>query len=474
MRWRRWLLWAERLRRRFLGRVLLIALLFPLAALVSLGLADTPIVRDTRLGIDDKLLFLWGPEVLSRSETITIVEIDNATLGREWRWNGAALSRARLAELVAEILRHRPKHLLVDLDLSFDAPDPGGDEALRGVLSDPAKVGKTRLLLIRALRMNPTGGEPPALYRAGTLDLDALAATAPTSRQIHWIDTTVGREEDDWTARSIPAWNVGCNERGEHVVALSPGYLLRLLGKADGPLLARKLTGRLSQAMEGCSPPAGGWPDLADEEPFRRLDADTRAWLRAGTRSPLQASRIAFGFRDVWDDVGGEPAAPLRPVEIDGLARVSASALRPNRAADPALHDAIAGRTAIVARTDWDSEDRIRTPAGVLPGGAVLANAVSTVVALARPLEPNGVITAASLLVALLLLLLDARFDPRGHHLLLATLAFFLVSVLAWVVALRLGYWLDMSVAVFAATLTKAATDLMGGLVARAKREGSG
>ncbi|WP_245824931.1 CHASE2 domain-containing protein [Sphingomonas azotifigens] len=448
--------------------------MFAIVAFTSLMIADSPLVKEARRNIDAQLMEIFGPSVLpAPSIPMALVEIDDRTMVEQWGSDGALTPRDHLASLLRAVLRQQPPYLLLDLDLGFGGSDP----ALAAVLSDPALIGATHVLLARSQRIDPRPQEradavADRAHRPHTLlaksyfrfsPFEALVASGPAHRHLHWVTADLVRDEEDQMFRTLVGWRIGCDQAGKPMALLAPGYLIRILEQArhvgrDGGDAADMLTQALAKGSRNCllSAPGGPPPALFAALRLWGVRKDD-PWFRETGQYLARRSVIAFPMENLWENGAAAPSIQAPPYAA--FVRVSAATITTARETPAAR--ALKNRLVIIGRTDGDSGDHVRSPIGTMPGSALLANAIYTVTTLKRPLRSGALLTMLTLAIALGALIVDAFIAPEAHTVLLAHLLFVPASSIVWAVLLFFGHWMDLSIALFAFSITKLLIDAL-------------
>lgn len=385
------------------------------------------------------------PRVATRYPVV-IVEIDERSLQGygQWPW-----PRWRIAELLDRITAGGA--LAVGFDILFAEPDA----------ASPATV----------LAGNPAVDAALAERLAALPDTDTLLAEAIARAPAVTARALVsGVEADAWRGTELASAPV--NLEGEVAASLpvaealihalplleqrASGYGV-LTADFDDDGVVRRMP--LAWSIDGSVVPA-----LAIEMLRVALGANWST-LRASTRG---VEAIEVGDLRVETDAGGRVRPWFTPASEQRY--LSAAAVLGEETAE----DQFVGQLVLVGVTGLGTQDRVRTPLGVMNGTEVHAQAIENLVAgtlLERPRWGLAAELAASALAGLLLVLLMPRLGPLGATLLGAgvMLAMFAASYSAFLAARLLldpSWPLALLLAVFVAMLAVMLTEY-----ARARRE---
>ena len=466
----------------FLRLLLFLVVLIPVTA-AGVIWHDAPGVRLAREVLNDQIAYLVAetPILPLAQRPIATVDIDDATFTGLWGGRSPATRPSDLTPLMIQVLKSHPAYLLVDIDLSYDTGDEVGQEALKTLLYDKDRIGSTKILFLKTRELGVTDAGDQMIFRTSFLD-EALAKS-PLADQYFWFSGELPVDEDG-VARHLSAWRTGCLVGDDHrraVTVFSPGYLIALLEHhADQAKIARLGNALAHLSLDrNCAPSPGPVRLVAQDDlsPFSVQDA---LWLgKAQQRTPIEASRIAFAVPSLWkppgattrDRVSGKPTNDdaVRPTRLPRLSErrisqgpyagrnamqaVSAeSLLGPDpQNLTPLLQDA----AVLIIRTDAQNEDLLDTPLGKLPGGGLLAHTINTVQALPHPLRARPLLVIAATICGLLMLGLAVFLDLKGAAFVIGLAVFSLATSVATVLLMPRGLWLEASLPVFVAGVTK-------------------
>ncbi|MES1975528.1 MAG: CHASE2 domain-containing protein [Pseudomonadota bacterium] len=457
--------------------MIVIVPLFLLVALLAWFLANAPMVRGSREGMND-ILFAWTagdnsplPAWPDRGKQMTTVAVDDVTWDGRWRATALGTPPSRLAELIAAVSKSGPAYIVVDIDLGYDNEDPAGRDQgramLRQVLSQPGPP----ILLVRPERTKPRAGE----FRETFID-DLVDGPAGIGR-LYWFSPGFRIDEDGMT-RWLMGATIGYQRtsRNRPRVTLSAGLIIRL--RESGPA-GRRLAGALSRGLAGFDG-KGACPLAASlAADIRRLESNppergAGAWLCAAARDPDRTSRVAFPYENIWrpeacdrkcDDKKTCPF-PDRVERCRAGTTIARGELINVSAAtvlrSPDRRPELIGKIVLIGRTDSGTDDLWRTAiAPDLPGVGLLAESIYTVRSLDRPLREDWLTKVLTIMLALPFLLMQALLGPSKLHWLGLLVAGAIGVFAAMCLLLRFGIWLDLSLPLFVVAVTSGLVELI-------------
>jgi CHASE2 domain-containing sensor protein len=326
-------------------------------------LGKIPELFDVNIGYDSQLRATADSRAkATKGLAVTLVDVDSAAV-EKWNPVTRTTPRDRIAAIIEKLRTKKPKLIFVDFDLSGEASDSGDDE-LRTVLSNYPDDAPP-LLLTRSLQpIHCPEGEcetykscPPAEAAQKPQEGEPAAKTVPTiyestagKANIIWV-ASVFSPDGDGVVRSSRLWEAVCRN-GEPVLLPSPALVATALAEKE-PAGMGCLAAFLGRHGKSDLPPGGeckrSWPvntsAYAELIPFIiGAPSQTRIsdWL---TANELRYQRVRAS--SVLDEVRDEQVAP----------------------------SAFEDRVLLVGASY--GADKFETPLGVMPGVAVIANAVA-------------------------------------------------------------------------------------------------
>jgi CHASE2 domain-containing sensor protein len=317
--------------------------------------------------------------VRSRSVTtdglaMTFVDVDDAAL-KAWGNATHTTSRAKLTELVDHVVKQKPALIFVDFDLNGTSPDEG-DKTFYDLLKG-YKADAPPLLLTRELEpLDCPGGQckddpcKPHEEGAGAVEGSPFLVDETKKPNIYWV-STVFAPDDDGVVRSWRLWDFACNGAAPSVVP-SPQLVAAALANRDvGKAGLAEYLNTLKGKTSGDVPAkAVAWP--------RNKDARKALlpFLIGGTSQT-----------HVTDWLGA--SAEFRYQRVRALSVVE----------DQIADSAIRGRAVVIGASY--GPDKLKTPFGVMPGAALIANAIAVAPAiLDHPPSSRVAVMALTLLLA--------------------------------------------------------------------------
>ena len=287
---------------------------------------------------------------------ITLLDVDDSTR-RSWKSEGAT-PQAALAELIRIAASGGAKGILLDFDLSADAPGASGDVAMMELLGTYAGEAPLLMLVRRiSFSRNSSVSETGERFIASApaTPFDAIVANKPN---IIWV-TTLNQIGADRAVRHIRLWQTVCEGASgvtfPSAALATAAYLID--GIHHGDDLQTFMARRVEAICAGRKTAVQKWPPLQQ-----------------------QVAQLPY----VFSDNAGSPAR-LR-IKVDGkgtvvLRRISAERLvsfEGGRAAslNDVDSDAFSGRVVIIGGSYTDSRDLHVTPLGTMPGSVILANSI--------------------------------------------------------------------------------------------------
>lgn len=463
--------------RKVAARMILVVPLFLLVALFAWFLANAPMVRGSREGMNDTL-FAWTagdnsplPAWPDRGKQMTTVAIDDLTWDGRWRTATIGTPPSRLAELIDAVSRNNPAYIVVDIDLSYVNEDPAGQEEGRKRLRQALAQPGPPILLVRPERGKPRAGE----FRETFVD-DIVDGPTGVGR-LYWFSPGF-RIDEDGTTRWMAGTTIGHRRgaRDQPRVTLAAGLIIRL--RENGPA-GRRLVDMLSRGNVGFGG-SGACPLAASlGADIRQLENTSsgrgaRAWLCATARDPDRTSRVAFPYENIWRPEACDRKCDDRktcppPEQIERcrasttiargeLINVSAATVLMS----PERRPELLGKTVLIGRTDSGTGDLWRTAiAPDLPGVGLLAESIYTVRTLDGPLREDWFTKGLTIILALPFLLIQALFGPNKLRWLGLLVLGGIGVFAAMCFLLRFGIWLDLSLPFFIVAVTSGLAELI-------------
>ncbi|MET0407540.1 MAG: CHASE2 domain-containing protein [Hyphomicrobium sp.] len=328
-------------------------------------LSKIPEIFDVNIGYDNQLKATANSRAKSTDGlAVTLIDVDNVAV-EKWSPVTRTTPRNQIASLIDKLKDKKPKLIFLDFDLSGESAD-GGDDNLRDVLLKYPQNAPPLLLTrsveaihcregkcesykcpapaTRAPGEKPKDGEPaadkgPSLY-------ESTAGKA----NIIWV-ASVFSADGDGVVRSSRLWEAVCQD-GEPVLLPSPALVATALADNDHAGMACLSAFLGSHGKTDL--PAGGecktsWP----------------------TNKSAYSELVPFII-----------GAPSQPRISDWLTthelryqRVRASSVLDQQNDELVAPSALADRVLLIGASY--GADKFKTPLGVMPGVAVIANAVA-------------------------------------------------------------------------------------------------
>lgn len=458
-------------------RAMQVCIVFPPIAVFAILMSETPLIQSVRSGFDDKLMFIAAPSVLPDAAIgTTLVELDDDTMIAHWNVQTGGTPRDKLAQVMRQLLQRKPRYLVVDIALTRYDSDPEGERAMRAVLSDSALIGDTDILLVRDhLPGNPwpPGPEkcigpikrPPWTQEERAMDVphifpsscfDDVVEGGPARSHLFWVSEELGSRDSDNLVRSMPREWLGCSRQLRVIFQWAPGYLIRILEKArvtrvDRKKLVDSITRQYSRQIARRNPERIRGCRFLYQQDTREANIvmtsqqiTTDHWFRNHYSSP-EWSHIAFKYDTCWNE-NSDTTCNLDRVSAHELGSSDCRGDFESMAPGCRL---IRDRLVIIARTDADSKDWFETPAGKLPGGALLAEAIYTVTSLPNPLLPSQVLGILTLFGAFFLLATEVFVEIIPYRTAILFIIYILLSSMSWIIFLYYSILIDISTALF-------------------------
>jgi CHASE2 domain-containing sensor protein len=309
---------------------------------------------------------------------VTFVDVDDGAI-KTWGDATRTTPRDKLAEIIAQLARDKPKVVFVDFDLSGEA-SAGGDDKLKALLAEYSSSSPP-LLLTRAIE--PIDCKNGICVPNQCAPHSAESPSHPTAEEPSPFDqVTSGKENIIWVAsvfapdadgvvRSWRLWESVCAD-GTQVLLPSPQLVAAALASKQA-------------AGSGC---------LADylkpygSTAFHVTKACDRPWPKnRGAYQALIPYLIGAPSKS--------PASDWLSTNEFRYQHVRAASLL----ADQVAKSAIEGRVIVVGASY--GPDKMKTPFGVMPGAALIANAIAVApVILDAPPRPYTVTVLTLLLAA--------------------------------------------------------------------------
>lgn len=328
-------------------------------------LSKIPEIFDVNIGYDNQLKATAGSRAKSTEGlAVTLIDVDSAAV-EKWSPVTRTTPRDRIASLIDKLKEKKPKLIFVDFDLSGEATDDG-DKHLRDVLSKYPQSAPPLLLTrsVEAIHCRegkcedykcpaPAGLSPVAEPKDGEPAANKVSSfyeSTAGKENIIWV-ASVFSADGDGVVRSSRLWEAVCRN-GEPVLLPSPALVATALADKDHAGMAC-LSAFLGSHGKTDLPTGGecktSWPTnksaYSELVPFI-IGAPSQShisdWL---TTNELRYQRVrASSVLDQQDD---ELVAP----------------------------SALADRVLLIGASY--GADKFKTPLGVMPGVAVVANAVA-------------------------------------------------------------------------------------------------
>jgi CHASE2 domain-containing sensor protein len=335
------------------GRATVAAAIMALLALLALSrenIRSIPELIETGFGYDAQLRATHkSRSLVTNGLAVTFIDVDEAAL-KDWSDATRTTPRSKIADLISRLAGNekKPSLIFVDFDLSGTAR-AGGDAELAAVLK-AYPVNAPPLLLTRAFNLAACphakcSKENCTPHGQSSMDLSPFDAVVSTRNNIRWV-SSIFVPDDDGVVRSWRLWENVCQD-GVPTVLPSP------------QLVAAALTGT----------PAAGREKL---DRYLKYVGDKDAQQRSTAQVDWPKNRNAREALIPFLIGGWEEARVSDWMGTSGFRyqRVRAASLL----ADQVAETAIANRVVVVGASYGD--DKFKTPFGMMPGSALLANAI--------------------------------------------------------------------------------------------------
>lgn len=309
---------------------------------------------------------------------VTFVDVDEDAV-KAWGDATRTTPRDKLAEIIAQLAKSKPRLIFIDFDLSGEA-SAGGDDKLKGLLANYASSSPP-LLLTRAIR--PVDCRNGICAQNECLPQPGNERSRPAGEEGSPFDqVTSGKENIIWVAsvfapdadgvvRRWRLWEVVCS--GEAQVLLPSPQLVATALSSNEPAGIGCVVDYLNlygnTALRGRKTCGRPWPKNRGA-----YEALIPYLIGAPAKSPVSdwLSTNEFRYQHV------------RAMSV---------------LADQVAKSAIEGRVIVVGASY--GPDKMKTPFGVMPGAALIANAIAVApVILDAPPRPYTVIVLTLLLAA--------------------------------------------------------------------------
>lgn len=397
------------------GRITLMAAVLTLLASCFMNrelLIKIPELVETSYSYDAQLRATVKNRTLATDgNAVTFVDVDDAAL-KAWSDASHTTPRSKVADLIAKLVQKKPALIFVDFDLS-GVSSGDGDQALRQLLDNYGPTAPP-LLLTREVKTSECSEQPcladpckePAHQDSdGDNAFTALPfdAIADKKSNIFWVASTVFPDSDGVVRRWM-LWDAVC-KKGARQLWPSP------------QLAAAALAGR----------------NLADgktrlETYLKTLDAETAARTAGGLAANLpwprnlEAREALIPFL-----IGGSSQSRVSDWSAGSgfrYQRVRALSLLDDEVADSAFK----GRTVVLGASY--GSDKFMTPFGMMPGAALLANAIAVAPeVLDRAPVSTMLLTVLSLVLAACYATIAKVFRPIPAAVIILFLSIFWLSI---------------------------------------------
>ena len=349
------------------GRATIAAAALAILALLALSreaIRAIPELIETGFGYDAQLRATHkSRSLVTGGVAVTFIDVDDAAL-REWSDATRTTPRSKIAGLISRLTQNenKPSLIFVDFDMSGTAP-AGGDAELAAVL-ETYPQNAPPLLLTRAINLVacPNGKcskDHCTKHGVSSVDPSPFDGLVPTRNNIRWV-SSIFVPDDDGVVRSWRLWEHVC-QGGVPTVLPSPQLVVAAL--SGTPAAGRE---KLDHYLK-----------YVADEGTKQGSTEQVDWP---ANSNAREALIPFL-------IGG--SAEARVSDWTGASgfryqRVHAASLLAGQVAETA----IAGRVIVIGASYGD--DKFKTPFGVMPGSALLANAIAVAPAVlnSRPGSP--------------------------------------------------------------------------------------
>ncbi len=347
-----------------------------LAALAAVGfgqplLQKIPELIEMGYGYDAQLRVTVANRSLAMEGLpVTFVDVDDTAI-RTWGNATRTMPREKLAEILGLIAKNQPKMIFLDFDLSGDASGDA-DQKFSAFLKDYPETSPPLLLTAEVLPTECTGEECKSkecaapvngspIVEVGTTPFDKIV---PDKHNVIWVSSRFLPEEDG-VVRSWHLWDFSC-EAGKPKAL--PSAQLAAAGLAAVGENGREKLDRYLKALEDPSK-----ADALDWPKNKKAQKALIPFLIGGAASSEISDLVgASGFR---------------------YQRVHARSLVDDQVSGSAFKDRV-----VVLGASY-GPDKFATPFGVMPGAALVANAIAVAPAiLAQPPRHNTVVVLTLIL----------------------------------------------------------------------------
>lgn len=415
---------------------------FMIGAVVVVALRDTPLIRAPHEIVSDTVLNIAQGHLLPRgAHKIVTVDIDDATA---LAWHIDAADRTpmpALADTVATLLRAKPAFLVIDVDVEKSR---SGQDALAQLLVDANAIGSTNILLVKTSQSEKVAaaGATP-VFNQSFLD-PVVAPGAPAHSHLFWFDSATLADEDG-VRRQIASWTVGCEAVAGHYrssTVFAPGIIVRMVSEAQG---GRASLDRLGDQLAAPIADCGEAPPVPGARPAP--STGTARWLHSAMRNPALTGRIAYADRNLWRDKNAGPITP-KAYAAAPLIKISVATMADKGHVFAPYDNIMRGQIVILGRSDSDNLDHFSSPIGPVPGLAIVAESIRTVIDY-NPLLPSILSTALGLLLAYGLLIAEVLLKPRGVKLIGWLIGVPTAFILIFLISFVCGWWFDVVLPLF-------------------------
>lgn len=330
----------------------LIAALLALIAALFLtkeSITEIPELVETSYGYDNQLrATLKNRSIGASSLPVTFVDVDDAAINA---WGDATRTtpREKLADLVRTIAAKQPSLIFVDFDLSGVSPNDG-DAKLDDVLEKYSKTAPP-LLVTRVIRPaechhGKCDSKICESEHGGGLSPSPFEKVTSGKDNVYWV-SSVFTPDSDGVVRSWRLWETFCSDGALTTLPSAQLVAVALVGpSAPGrEKLAKYMLAVGDHAPAGAAADKLDWPRNVEAR-----DALIPFLIGGSSNSPVSDWLGSAGFR---------------------YQRVRAQSLLLDQVAESAIKDRV-----VVIGASYGA-DKLKTPLGVMPGAALLANAIA-------------------------------------------------------------------------------------------------
>jgi len=287
---------------------------------------------------------------------LTLLEVDDAT---RLDWGDRRVTpHAALAKLIAMSASHGASAVMVDFDLSGDAPEQKADQIFLQLLAEYPPEAPPLLLARTILFVRGEGGGAGDVQASGSAatPYDAVVSGKPN---IQWV-TTLNDISSDRSVKKIRLWQTVCT--GSAGTAYPSPALAVAAWLFPGSDHRAELAGFLdSRVQSECGKTAEtehAWPPVEEQ-------AATIPYVFA------DATRMPASFRI---DHGGKRTVALRRIRAGQLVKVDNGQAA---AAGEIDRDPFENRVVLIGATHAGSGDFYETPFGTMSGVMIVANSIT-------------------------------------------------------------------------------------------------